>query len=101
MPISLEFHSPNAELAQHFSKVLRDDPDYAAELGQALDAGRPVVAAAHFNGAPVAVALLNGATLEWMVVHPATRGRGVGRDFLRLLEKHHGGALTLPESCQR
>ena len=31
MPISLEFHSPDAELAQRFSKVLRDDPDYAAE----------------------------------------------------------------------
>ena len=100
MPISLEFHSPDAELAQRFSKVLRDDPDYAAELGQALDAGRPV-AAAHFNGAPVAVALLDGNTLAWMVVHPATRGRGVGRDFLRLLEKHHGGALALPEKCQR
>ena len=90
MPISLEFHSPDAELAQRFSKVLRDDPDYAAELGQALDAGRPV-----------AVALLDGDALAWMVVHPATRGRGVGRDFLRLLEKHHGGALTLPEKCQR
>ncbi|MGB1202983.1 MAG: GNAT family N-acetyltransferase, partial [Alloalcanivorax venustensis] len=72
MPISLEFHSPDAELAQRFSRVLRDDPDYAAELGQALDAGRPV-AAAHFNGAPVAVALLDGDTLAWMVVHPATR----------------------------
>ena len=100
MPISLEFHSPDAELAQRFSRVLRDDPDYAAEPGQALDAGRPV-AAAHFNGAPVAVALLDGDALAWMVVHPATRGRGVGRDFLRLLEKHHGGALTLPEKCRR
>jgi len=47
------------------------------------------------------VALLDGDALAWMVVHPATRGRGVGRDFLRLLEKHHGGALTLPEKCQR
>ena len=98
MPISLEFHSPDAELAQpNEGAVLLAR---AAELGQALDAGRPV-AAAHFNGAPVAVALLDGDTLAWMVVHPATRGRGVGRDFLRLLEKHHGGALALPEKCQR
>ncbi|WP_101674790.1 GNAT family N-acetyltransferase [Alloalcanivorax mobilis] len=99
MPISVEFHPSRPELAQTFAQVLRDQPDYAAELELALGENRDLVAA-HFNGKPVAVALLHGNQLAWMVVHPATRGRGVGRDFLRLIEKRLGHGVELPEKCK-
>lgn len=100
MPISVELHPSRPELAQTFAQVLRDQPDYAADLELALQE-QPRIAAAHFNGNPVAVAVLHGDQLAWIVVHPATRGRGVGRDFLALLEKKLGHALVLPAQCQR
>lgn len=103
MPISVEFHPTRPELARTFAKVLRDDPDYAADLERILGEG-PVdgkrIAAAHFNGQPVGVAVLQGDNLAWMVVHPATRGRGVGRDFLRHIEQKLGHAVALPEKCR-
>lgn len=100
MPISVEFHPSRPELAQTFAKVLRDDPDYATDLVRALGDSREI-AEAHFNGQPVGIAVLHGATLDWMVVHPATRGRGVGRDFLRLIEAQLGHAVTLPDKCRK
>lgn len=99
MPISVEFHPSRPELAQTFAKVLRDDPDYAADLELALGDGRDIVEA-HFNGQPVGIAVLHGDNLEWMVVHPATRGRGVGRDFLRIIQEKRGHEVVLPEKCQ-
>lgn len=99
MPISVEFHPPHPELAETFTQVLRDQPDYAAALALALQENHDI-AAAHFNGKPVAVAVLRGDQLAWMVVHPATRGRGVGRDFLGLMEKRLGHPVRLPETCR-
>ena len=103
MPIHIASHALTAEQAALFVNVLRDDPSYREKLDSAVTQGEQRLFAAHFNGKPVGVALLAGASpqLEWMVVHPATRGRGVGRDFLRLLEKETGSALTLPEGCTR
>lgn len=99
MPISVEFHPARPELAATFTQVLRDQPDYAAALALALQEKRDI-AAAHFNGKPVAVAVLHGDQLAWMVVHPATRGRGVGRDFHKLMEKRLGHPVRLPETCR-
>lgn len=107
MPITVEFHPARPELAQTFAQVLRDDPHHALELQRTLQLGASRagadgsrIAAAHFNGRPVAVAVLHGEELAWMVVHPATRGRGVGRDFLHGIEKKLGGGVTLPEKCR-
>jgi GNAT superfamily N-acetyltransferase len=86
--------------------------DYALRLEDAQAARHGIenstflIDARAADGSPRLVVLtvfeqFDGDALAWMVVHPATRGRGVGRDFLRLLEKHHGGALTLPEKCRR
>ncbi len=104
MPITVEFHPSRPELAQTFAQVLRDAPDQAAELELTLQEGAAhgnEIVAAHFNGRPVAVAVLHGDNLAWMVVHPATRGRGVGRDFLHGIEAKLGHDITLPEKCRR
>ena len=104
MPITVEFHPSRPELAQTFAQVLRDNPDYAAELELTLQEGAAnggEIAAAHFNGRPVGVAVLHGDNLAWMVIHPATRGRGVGRDFLRGIEAKLGHGVKLPEKCRR
>ncbi len=100
MPIQLQIHAASDSVNDTFAKTLRDDPDHARALRQAIAAGH-TIAGAHFNGQPVAVAALDGEALLWMVVHPSTRGRGVGKDFLRLLEQHQGAPLSLPPECRR
>jgi len=102
--INVEFHPSHPELTQTFAKILRDDPDYAARLSQTIEegaAGDGRIAAAHFNGQPIGVAVLHGSALDWLVIHPATRGRGVARDFIQLIEKQLGTAVSLPEQCRK
>ncbi|MDX1804262.1 MAG: acetyl-CoA sensor PanZ family protein [Alcanivorax sp.] len=101
MPISAQPSPLQTDQCRQFDKVLRDDPDYHRALTEAAASGSGQLFAAHFNGQPVAVALLAAGApqLQWMVVHPATRRRGVGRDFLQLIEKQLGQTLTLPDKC--
>lgn len=101
MPISAESHPLSPEQAATFDQVLRDDPQYRQKLDAAVAAGGKRLFAAHFNGKRVAVALVeeNQPELDWVVVHPATRGRGVGKDFLRLIGLQLGETLGLPQEC--
>ncbi|EKF75419.1 hypothetical protein A11A3_03644 [Alcanivorax hongdengensis A-11-3] len=102
MPISAQPNPLETDQCPRFDKVLRDDPQYRQALLDAAASGEGRLFAAHFNGQPVAVALLADSEpgLQWLVVHPAARGRGVGRDFLRLIEQQLGEALALPDHCQ-
>jgi len=97
MPVFLEQRPVNAEQAAFFSRVLRDDSDARARLQDQLATGEGCIYAGIFNGAPVAMALVRGrpARLEQLVVHPATRGRGVGTEVLRLLAREQPG-LEIP-----
>tara|TARA_B100000676_G_C17339277_1_gene465298 strand:- start:58 stop:375 length:318 start_codon:yes stop_codon:yes gene_type:complete len=101
MPISAEAHPLSQEQAATFDQVLRDDPQYREKLDNAVVTGGKRLFAAHFNGKRVAIALIeeNQPVLDWMVVHPATRGRGVGKDFLRLIGQQLGETVTLPRDC--
>lgn len=101
MPISIQAHPLSQEECQAFEQVLRDAPQYRQKLVDAVADGHGRLFAAHFNGQPVAIALIeeNQPQLAWMVVHPATQGRGVGKDFLRLIGQQLGETLTLPEHC--
>ncbi|MBQ24957.1 GNAT family N-acetyltransferase [Alcanivorax sp.] len=103
MPISVQAHPLSQEECQAFAKVLRDAPQYRQKLADAVADGHGRLFAAHFNGQRVAIALIeeNQPQLAWMVVHPATQGRGVGKDFLRLIGQQLGESLTLPEYCQQ
>ncbi|MCG8392607.1 MAG: PanM family protein [Pseudomonadales bacterium] len=101
MPISAESHPLSPEQAATFDQVLRDDPQYREKLDTAVATGGKRLFAAHFNGKRVAIALIEETQprLDWVVVHPATRGRGVGRDFLRLIGQRLGETLILPDHC--
>ncbi|MBG31749.1 MAG: GNAT family N-acetyltransferase [Alcanivorax sp.] len=101
MPISAEPPPLSSEQAATFDQVLRDDPQYREKLDAAVAAGDKRLFAAHFNGKRVAVALIeeNRPELDWVVVHPATRGRGVGKDFLRLIGQQLGAILAMPREC--
>lgn len=103
MPISVQAHPLSPEQCQTFEQVLRDDPEYREKLQAAQDAGDRRLYAAHFNGKRVAIALIekNQPVLDWMVVHPATRGRGVGKDFVRLIGQALGEEVNLPAHCQQ
>ena len=103
MPISVEAHALTQSQCEAFAKVLRDAPQYHQRLADAVADGQGRLFAAHFNGQRVAIALVeeNQPQLAWMVVHPATQGRGVGKDFLRLIGQQLGEALTLPEHCRQ
>lgn len=103
MPISAQAHPLSPEECQTFDQVLRDDPEYRQKLQEALASGDHRLFAAHFNGKRVAIALIekNQPAMDWMVVHPATRGRGVGKDFLRLIGQALGEAVSLPAHCQQ
>ncbi|MAX56549.1 MAG: GNAT family N-acetyltransferase [Alcanivoracaceae bacterium] len=101
MPISVQAHPLTQQECDTFDKVLREDPQYREKLASALSTGDRRLFVAHFNGQRVAIALIeeNQPRLDWMVVHPATRGRGVGKDFVRLIGKALGEPLTLPDHC--
>lgn len=103
MPISVQAHPLSPEECQTFDQVLRDDPEYQQKLQDALDSGDRRLFVAHFNGKRVAIALIekNQPQLDWMVVHPATRGRGVGKDFVRLIGQTLGESVGLPAHCQQ
>ena len=101
MPLLVEENPRQDDLEPRFSRVLRDDPDTLALLGSIGDGPQWRVFEGIFNGSPVALALLERDTDHWMlrrlVVHPATRGRGVGTELLRQLSRRVD-ELHLPDS---
>lgn len=102
MPLEVSEYPLSAQAADHFSQVLRDDPPEAAKLDAARDDGDTRLLQAIFNARPVALLLLRRDGDNWrpesLVVHPATRGRGVGSALLR--EAATQLPLTLPEACR-
>ncbi|MZR62616.1 acetyl-CoA sensor PanZ family protein [Alcanivorax sp. DP30] len=103
MPISVQAHPLSPEECQTFEQVLRDNPEYRQKLQDTQEKGDRRLFAAHFNGKRVAIALVekDQPLVDWMVVHPATRGRGVGKDFLRLIGQTLGEPVSLPAHCQQ
>lgn len=87
MPLLLEERPLDHDAPAYFSQVLRDTPDAARALAAARPESQRLVAGV-FNGRPVAMLILreNGDLLEieQLVVHPATRNRGVATELLRL-----------------
>lgn len=97
MPVFVEQRPMTGEQEAYFSRVLRDDPEAQASLLAHLEDGTGEIWAGIFNGSPVAMALVSAAParLAQLVVHPATRCRGVGTEVLRLLAREKPG-LELP-----
>lgn len=84
MPLIIQLHPVTATSGTHFARVLADQPAVRQQLDQAgADA---LLVETIFNGQPVALLLArkreNGCRAEALVVHPATRGRGVGGETL-------------------
>lgn len=84
MPLIIQLHTFTSASASYFSRVLADQPDLLARLDKA-ETTRLMVQTI-FNGQPVALLLASrlaqGCRVDALVVHPATRGRGVGRETL-------------------
>lgn len=93
MPLEVQARPLDDAQLSDLAGVLRDDAALAQRLGAAI--GRPNVQlwVGIFNARPVSLALVEGGELQLLVVHPATRGRGVGADTLRL------AARQQPFSC--
>lgn len=93
MPLIVQQHSLHKDSASYFAKVLADQPQLLERLAQVDE--NSLLIEAIFNGQPVALLLASkqadGCVAEALVVHPATRGRGVGGELLR-----KGSALLPP-----
>lgn len=83
MPIVVFEHPLEEQSPTHFANVLREQPEEAGKLRP--DAGRRAFEAG-FNDRPVGVLVAVGEADHWrietLVVHPATRNRGVGTALL-------------------
>lgn len=101
MPLLVEENSNAEGRDSHFARVLRDEADTRALLASIGDDSAWRVFEGIFNGSPVALALIERDADHWMlrrlVVHPATRGRGVGSEMLRQLARQVEG-LHMPDS---
>lgn len=104
MPLEVSEHSLTAESPTQFARVLRNDPKAGEMLEAAL--GQPGWKAfqAVFNARPVALLLLEETDGGWqavqLVVHPATRGRGVATNLLRQTRQKLKDDLKLLAECQ-
>lgn len=85
MPLIASEIPATAETLEDYSQVLRADPERRTAIAAQLAEGR--LFGGIFNERPVAIALLLPSGDQWQlaewVVHPATRGRGVGKELLR------------------
>ncbi len=97
----LEIHSrplDNSQLTD-LAGVLRADPALAEQLSAAQGRENAHLWVGIFNARPVSVALVEAGQLRLLVVHPATRGRGVGTDTLRLTARQQ--AFSCPQSLAK
>lgn len=103
MPIQVSEHTLTSESRTYFSRVLRDDAEARKALEQALSRPDFFAFEAVFNGRPVALLLLQrqreGSYPVTLVVHPATRGRGVGTEFAGQVA-HYLPKLRMPPECR-
>ena len=88
MPLIAREHALSSHSAQHFARVLRDQPGITAQLSAPPSGARLIEG--HFNGSPLALLLATPTPGGWAVqalaVHPASRGRGVGGTLLKLAQ---------------
>ena len=70
-----------------FANVVKADNEIAKALADAAEQGEGRLFQGIFNARPVALARVVAVAEGWrlceIVVHPATRGRGVGKEMLR------------------
>lgn len=97
MPVEVLEHPLTAQSPEHFARVLREQPEKADRLSPAADRR---ALEARFNDRPVGVLIATREAGQWrietLVVHPATRGRGVGTSLLAGAAKHLG-ELQIPD----
>lgn len=88
MPLELSERPLSEDQRDYLAKVLKEDEAAQAALAAAHDAGDYRLLVGVFNARPVAMLLLRRKADCWavqqLVVHPATRGRGVATELLRL-----------------
>lgn len=87
MPLEIQSYPLDAEHLDTLAGVLRDNADVQARLAGLLGSTQHQLWAGIFNARPVSLLLLASRDGAWwvteLVVHPATRGRGVGSETLR------------------
>lgn len=85
MPLIIQEHTLDHTSKNYFARVLSDQPTLLNSLGEPSD--EQIAIEAIFNGQPVALLLAEravpGCKGTALVVHPATRGRLVGRELLQ------------------
>lgn len=88
MPLGISHFSLDNDHLNQLSGVLREDPSITRELETVLGQSGFQLWVGIFNARPVSLLLLEEHQDDWharqLVVHPATRGRGVAAETLRL-----------------
>lgn len=92
MPLEITQFPLDSDHIDQLTSVLRENNDVLSALTQACerpDSARIQLWIGIFNAKPVSLALLEPEGAQWqvtqLVVHPATRNRGVGAETLRLV----------------
>ena len=87
MPLIVSEIAVTEAASADFANVLKADPEIASALTGAADRAEGRLFQGIFNARPVALLRVSadgdGWRLAEIVVHPATRGRGVGKEMLR------------------
>ena len=100
MPLEIRQFSLDKPYLNELDAVLKQDPAIRTALEAPLVADETQLWVGIFNARPVSMALLQRHGSTWqvaqLVVHPATRGRGVATETLRLAAKHQ--AFSWPEA---
>lgn len=99
MPLEIETRPLDSGQLDALSAVLRDMPEARHSLEAAIGQPESRLWVGIFNARPVSLALVIDGHLALLVVHPATRGRGVGADTLRLAGQQQ--SFTCPAGLAR
>lgn len=88
MPLEIRSFPLDSAHLDELAGVLRQDKAIAADLASLPGSPRHQLWVGIFNARPVSLLLLEQRDTDWwasqLVVHPATRGRGVAAETLRL-----------------
>lgn len=105
MPLEIKQSPLTPNTLDHFDQVLRDRPEERNRLAAAVDEAGTRLFQAIFNGRSVGLLLLRETdvrpVVDTVVVHPATRGRGVGRTLLEQAGRALGADPLMPDDCRK